>query len=606
MMANAILRAWRLKGTLLVGAVLLALGVFGGGPRTVVAQKGDKKGDTKGIKVPERPPQIFNDIMVSKGGVDQVAFLNEQLQKGWTANKLEPSDRCTDYEFLRRASLDIIGRIAKVSEIQQFMNDPPRERRSRLIERLLESDEFPNHFANLWTHLLLTRSANKRPHDQMHLWLYEEFEKKDSSWKAMVTELLTASGPTNDEIEKGEVKTKGRPAAHYILAHLGEQIPGNARDNGRFEMVPVTSRTTRLFLGLRTQCTQCHDHPFNDEWRQAHFWGINAFFRQVDAPNGRPVVADNRKQADMARLRLVDNPNFNVEGIVPYERRNGLIQYNKAVFLDGRRPSLKGNRREELARLVTTSPYFAKAFVNRMWGHFLGRGFTKDVDDFGQHSEVSHPELLDKLAKDWAEKYRYDPRALIRWICNSRAYHLNSIANSTNDKPDAEPFFSRILLRALTPEQLFESLMVATEAKIGQNRENRQAVREKWLRRLIVTFGDDEGNEGTFSGTVVQALLMMNGQEINNAIADKDIGTVATILKKPKVTPRTAMHDLYMAALNRPPTDAEYTRILNARMMDLPRIRRPSDAAGLRNYYHAFYQDLFWALLNSNEFILNH
>ncbi len=606
-MANAILRAWRLKGTLLMGAGLLALVALVGGPRAVVAQKGDKKDDTKGIKVPERPSQIFNDIMVGKGGVEQVNFINEQIEKGWNANKLDPSERCSDYEFIRRASLDLIGRIAKVSEIQQFLSDPPRERRSRLIERLLESDEFPNHFANLWTNLLLTRAAHKRSHDQMHLWLYEEFEKKESSWKDIVTEILTASGPLNDKLENGQVKTKGRPAGNFILAHLGEQIPGTSRENGKFEMVPVTSRTTRLFLGLRTQCTQCHDHPFNDEWRQSHFWGVNAFFRQVDAPNGRPTVGgDNRKQMAAGQYSLVDNPSFNGEAIVPYERRNGLIQYSKPVFLDGRRPNPKANRREELAKMVTTSPYFAKAFVNRLWGHFLGRGFTKDVDDFGEHSPVSHPELLDKLAKDWAEKYRYDPKALVRWICNSKPYGLSSVANPSNDKSDAEPFFSRVLLRALTPEQLFESLMVATEAKIGQNRENRQAVREKWLQRLIVTFGDDEGNEGTFSGTVVQALLMMNGQEINNAIADKDIGTVATILKKRNITPRTAMHDLYLAALNRPPTEQEYTRILNARMMDLPRIRRPGDAAGLRAYYHAFYQDLFWALLNSNEFILNH
>ncbi|MCC6416754.1 MAG: DUF1549 domain-containing protein [Gemmataceae bacterium] len=586
-MANALPHGARLRRTGILGAALLGLSLLVGGPMTpAFGQKGRQKAD------PGSDPKVFNDIMVSPGGgADVVAFLNEQIAKGWAANKLDPSERCTDYEFIRRASLDIIGRVARVSEIQQFMTDPPQERRSRLIERLLASEEYANHFANLWTNLLLTRGGAKKYHEQMHLWLFDQFDRKDASWKATVTALLTAQGKTNDN-----------PAVNFILAHMGEAIPGNAKENGRYEMVPVTSRTTRLFMGVRTQCTQCHDHPFSDEWRQSHFWGVNAFFRQADAPKGTPALVQNRKMMAVGQLELVDNPEFNNEGLVPYERRNGLIQYSKAVFLDGRKPNPKAPRREELARLVTTSPYFARAFVNRVWGHFFGRSFTKDADDFGDHSPVSHPELLDTLAKTWAEKYNHDPRALVRWICNSRAYGLSSVANRTNDKSDAEPFFSRVLLKALTPEQLFESLMVATEAKEGQTKDARLQARERWLNRLIVTFGDDEGNEGTFSGTVVQALLMMNGKEINDAIADRQNGTVAAILKKRGVTARSAMHDLYLAALNRPPSDAEYVRILSPRVMDLPRLRRPRDAA----FYHAFYQDLFWALLNSNEFILNH
>ena len=180
------------------------------------------------------------------------------------------------------------------------------------------------------------------------------------------------------------------------------------------------------------------------------------------------------------------------------------------------------------------------------------------------------------------------------------------MANETNDKQEDEKFFSRMLLKALSPEQLFESLMIATEAKAGQTKDKKRELREVWLTKLIVNFGDDEGTEGNFNGTVVQALLMMNGQDINTAIMDKDHGTVAQVLKRragSKIGVRLAMADLYLAALNRPPTEAEYNRVLTPKMMNFHKMPTgPYNAA----FYTGFYQDLFWALLNSNEFILNH
>ncbi len=615
-MTNASRRASRWGRLLFIAAGLLTLTALLDDSSTRAAQQTGKGKTT---------PQLINDLVVTpkdnKGnevevGLDVIAFLNEQIEKGWKDNKLTPAERCTDYEFIRRASLDLIGRIAKVNEIAQFMSDPPQYRRSALIERLLASPEFANHFANIWTNMLLTRAIGDPYHSQMHLWLYEQFsnEKGNVGWDKIVTHLLSDSGRTSDVNPDNE-----RPAATYILAHMGEQIPagnGNAnwKENGRFDMVPVTSRTTRLFLGLRTQCTQCHDHPLNDEWKQFHFWGVNAFFRQADVgPSGRILPgAPKKKKGEMGKqqFELKDNSGFNVEAIVPYERRNGIIQYAKPVFLFGEKmPAGAKNRRAELAKLVTKNDYFGKAFVNRMWGHFFGRSFTKEPDDFGLHSQISHPVLLERLSKEWTTKYKHDPKALIRWICNSRAYGLSSISNDTNDKTDAEPFFSRMLLKAMSPEQLFESLMIATEFKAG-DKAGRQALRNEWLDRLVVNFGDDEGSEGTFNGTVVQALLMMNGKDINAAILDKSSGTLSKIFAKygqalvtnPQAR-REAMKTLYLAALNRPPNDRELERNLSDVVMRFPKMpRRPRDLA----FYHGFYQDMMWALLNSNEFILNH
>jgi len=594
---------------LLQGAALLALSGIACCLVSLAAAQNTKKTSPPKTAI-LKPKETITDILASSAGAAQVAFINQEIEKQWKENKIGPSERCSDYEFIRRASLDLIGRVAKSKEIEVFMKDPPRERRSRLIERLLgekkdgesggvEGDEYANNMANLWTVLLLTRTGAKANHDWMQSWLTEEFAKKDANWSKITTELLTASG-----------KAEKNPAVNFILAHLGESIKEDQKDNGHFTMVPITSRTTRLFLGLRTQCIQCHDHKFNDDWKQSHFWGINAFFRQVDAPNGRPGNDKQKKKGmkDPAEVTLKDDPGLNPEGIVPYERRTGVLLYQKPTFLDGSKMVLKDStttRRQALAGFVVKSDYFAKTFINRMWAHFMGRGFTRDVDDWGDHNPVSHPELLERLAKDWATRYGYNPRELVRWICNSRAYGLSCVANASNDKSDAEPFFGRMLLKAMSPEQLFESTMTATGAQAGQTKDGRQGLREKWLKKLVLNFGDDEGNEITFNGTVVQALLLMNGEDINKAIMDKNWGTVATVLRRrPFTAPaaRSAVTELYLATLNRPPTTAELNRILSPKMIYMPQVAVRDPVA----FYTGFYQDLMWALLNSNEFILNH
>jgi hypothetical protein len=563
----------------------------------VEAPKG--KGKQKPKTEVEKPAPVVDELAPGVSGADQVAFINEQLEKLWKDNKVEPADRCTDYEFIRRVSLDLIGRIAKVEEIDRFLKDPERERRSLLIERLLASDEYAANFANVWTTLLLTRSAGKIYKEQMHLWLFEHLQSKDCAWDKVVSGIVTASGKSDDN-----------GAVNFILAHLGEEMKENRQEMGRFTMVPVTSRSTKLFLGLRTQCTQCHDHPFNDEWKQSHFWGVNAFFRQVDAPMGRPGMMMKKKDTARNRLELVDNPEFNTDGIVPYERRNGVLLYTKTTFLDGQKPAKNAkSRRDELAKFIITSPYFAKAYVNRMWGHLFGRGLyttTREVDDFGEHNPVVMPAVLDKLAEDWSTKYQHNPRDLIRWICNCKAYGLSSVANKSNTASDTEPFFSRMLLKAMTPEQLFESLMLATQSKAASSTDARKKLREEWLSKLVLNFGDDEGNEITFNGTVVQALMLMNGEEINKAIMDKEYGTVANVLKQRGITPQKAMYALYMAALNRPPTAREYNRQLSRDMLYMPKVPPPNGPQATADFYAGFYQDLFWAVLNSGEFFLNH
>jgi hypothetical protein len=599
-------RRWRKR--LVFAAGLLIMGTFFAIPHLPAQTKGDPKSEPKTVG---KAPVFIQEVHVGASGHEQIAYINEMVEKQWKDNKVTPSERCTDYEFIRRASLDLVGRIAKPAEISEYMGWPANRRRSMLVEKLLDSSEFPTNWSNIWTTLMLTRQGiPKNYQKQFNAWLEDKLSEKhdpDSKtkrviytpdWSQIVTEILTAKGQTNDG------------PASYILAHVGEAAT-KVRDEGMFDFVPVTSRTTRLFLGLRTQCVQCHDHPFNGEWEQRHFWGVNAFFRQTSAPNGRPVMMAKKKAVKDGRFTLEDNPGLNSKGLVGYERRSGILLFTDPTFLDGTKIDLTKidathTRRAELAKLITKSPFFAKAYVNRTWGHFFGRSFTKDaVDDFGEHNPASNPELLDRLAKDWAEKYNHDPKHLMRWICNSRAYGLSSIANKTNDKVEDEVLFSRMLLKALTPEQLFESLMVATNAKVAQSKESRQALREDWLNKLVVNFGNDEGEEGGYSGTVVQALLLMNGADINKAIMAEKEGTVAAVLRKHaanKNAAKEAMKDLFMAALNRPPTVNEYNKFLSPKIYALPKASVPNQQV----FWTGYYQDIFWALLNSNEFILNH
>jgi hypothetical protein len=381
--------------------------------------------------------------------------------------------------------------------------------------------------------------------------------------------------------------------------------------------VPITSRITRLFLGTQVQCAQCHDHPFYNNIKQDHFWGVNAFLRQVDRV-GTPPQERMRNMA-YPMLELRDNPAANPKAVAFFEKRNGVIKLTKAEFLPsgeekrgGRLdPSKLGSdRRAELARYVTAHDMFPKAVANRMWGVFFGRGFVNPIDDFNDNNPNSNPELLDALAAAY-KNYGYDQKKMIRWICNSHAYNLSVVANKTNDKAEKEALFSRMLVKAMSPEQIFESLHTAVryeddskkpvkpdDEAAKKARTDKIEKRDRWLNALVANFGDDEGNEVNFNGTVVQALLMMNGGDLNDAVVLKD-GTVDQAMKKGN--PDAIIRELYLATLNRPPKPAELSLIkekMAVRAAELARLDKEKPAAR--------YQDLFWALLNSNEFLLNH
>ncbi|QEH37897.1 hypothetical protein OJF2_64890 [Aquisphaera giovannonii] len=532
---------------ILTAALAAATARAGDTPRSAASSK----------PAPARPP-------------GRAAFLDRLLEQSWKSAGVTPARPATDEEYLRRVYLDVLGRIPSVAEARAFLLTKEPDRREKLVDSLLEHPDYPKNYGTIWTVLLIGRGNQGRMVDRAALagWLRKQFAA-DRPWNEIVNDLVSASG-----------SNKENGAVNYTLAHL------------EGEAVPLTSRTTRLFLGQQIQCTQCHDHPSND-WKQGDFWGINAFFKGLKAEDRTAVNETGLEAYDHTELR--DEP---TDAFVRFDKRNGLVGIAFPRFLDGRKISqgTDVNRRLELARMISDpkSDLMARAFVNRMWAHFHGRGFVNPVDDMGPHNAPVQPEILDKLALEFKSS-GYDVKQLIRWITSGRSYHLSSYKPKGADKEDT--LFQVMQLRPMTPEQLFDSLLTATGAHKAGNAQAADRKRDAWLRQFTFAFGNDEGEEATnFQGTIPQALMMMNGELMNDALSGKGgsflEGAVEQAQQQSRAPGAYLVNQVYLAALSRLPNRKEADRAVHY----------------LENHPDSLQvvQDLFWALLNSNEFILIH
>lgn len=576
-------KSWRCSA----GRVLwiAAVGCFAlAASRTLAAEKSDS-GEKGGLTA--TPSSAITDD-------DVIKFINAQIRQGWTDAEISPSPEATDSEWCRRVFLDVVGRVPTVDEVQMFLSDKSRDKKAELVDRLLDSDEYVEEYARNWTthwtNLLIGRPKSAREEardlidrDGMQQYLRRTF-LTNKPYDKMVYELISATGAN----KPGEDEYNG--AVNFLLDNLQENA------------TTATAKTARYFLGLQVQCTQCHNHPFND-WKQDQFWGMNAFFRQTRALRtfeGREVASARLENEDFA-----GEGNDPSEAEIYYELRNGILQVAYPTFVDGTTIDPSGyadevNRREELAKLVIKSEYLGLAVVNRMWAHFLGYGFTKPIDDLGPHNAPSHPELLNYLGKQFAAK-GHDLRRLIRWITLSEPYSLSSrfgkrVAKNGTDDPTlgVKPMFSHFYVRQMQAEELYESLLVATEAhKTKGGYQEQEKTKGDWLRQFTLAFGTDEGDETTtFNGTIPQALMMFNGELIKKATSAEK-GSFLYKIAMGDMKPHARIDYLYMAALGRRPTSKEM-RLAN----DLLIARRGDAVAAM--------QDVWWALLNSNEFILVH
>ncbi|MCA9139183.1 MAG: DUF1549 domain-containing protein [Planctomycetales bacterium] len=521
----------------------------------------------------------------------EIAMIDDAIQQGWADYEITPAKEAPDAVWCRRVFLDVIGRIPSVEEQQEFASDRSGDRRAKLVDRLLHDDryteEYANHWATVWTNLLIGRGGgmDRRDltnRDGMMKYLRDSFAQ-NKPYDRMVYELVTAEGAT----KPGAPGFNG--AVNFLVGKVNEE-----------KAVLAASSVSRIFLGQQVQCTQCHNHPFND-WKQQKFWEFNSFFRQTRALRRFVQGTRDVEYAELVSEDYAGEANDPSDALVFYEMRNGLTRVAYPVFTDGTEISRSGyvtdvNRRIELGNLMMDSKEMDRMGVNRYWSMFLGYGFTKPIDDMGPHNNPTHPELLDGLAEAF-RKSSYNLKQLITWVTLSRPYSLESVLGSNNQVDDPSvgeaPKFSRFYLRQMSAEQLYQSLVSASGGNAEGTYEQQEQKRREWLRQFVVTFGTDEGDEATtFDGSIPQSLMLFNGELTQNATSIKPGSFLERLSQSGKST-QDRLNQLYMAGLARRPTKREVT------------------LAGKLNFARGgkeveMLQDMWWAILNSNEFIMQH
>lgn len=511
------------------------------------------------------PPATASDALLDR---DQLtALIDRELSAVWEREKITPAAPADDAEFLRRACLDIIGKIPTVTELEAFLEDARADKRRRIVDELLQRGAHATHFANTWRGLMLAGAAEnieaRISTPQFETWLRLRFAV-NMPYDRLVSELLTA--PVETMQANGAPNNPRRfvpsPLAFY---QANEQKPEQ-----------IAASTTRIFLGVQVQCAQCHDHPFS-HWTRREFWSLAAFF---DASGMAP---SEKPSSGSARAILIPETKIVVE----------------PAFLDGSQPDWESGspKRDLLSRWITgtDNPYFARAAVNRMWDNFLGRGFVHPVDDLDKTNPPSHPELLDVMSRQLA-LHHFDLNYLVQAITASRAYQLSSQGGSGGDT-DLQKF-ARMPLRRMTADQLFASIVQAT----GFREERRTTQRGAIIADVNTAsaefrnrFADQSVPRTEAETSILQALALMNGKLVSDATDLAKSETLAAVADAPFLDTPARVRALFMAALSRPPQPEE-----------LEQMAAYVDRGGSPQDSKRALCDVFWALLNSAEFALNH
>jgi hypothetical protein len=474
--------------------------------------------------------------------------------------RIAPSGLCDDETFLRRASIDIVGLPPSVDEYQRFMASTDPNKRAKWIDELLERKEFSEIWVSKWAELLQIRTDPTRNVGQKAMFLYYNWLvdklSKNTPMDEMVQELLGASGGTFKN-----------PATNFYQTTN--------------ETLPLTENVAQIFMGIRVQCAQCHNHPF-DRWTQDDYYSFAAFFAQI-----------GRKQAEDYRETII----FNSGGGEVSHPVGGRAMPPR--FLGGEAPDVRGkDRRVVLAKWLASpaNPWFATSFANRVWAHFLGVGIVEPVDDFRVSNPASNPELLETLGQHFTAT-RYDLKALVREICNSRTYQRSTRRNASN--ADDEKNFAHALVRRIKAESLLDTISAATDTKdkfagLPLGARAVQIADGTRSTYFLKTFGRASREtpcscEVKMEPTLSQALHLLNGDTVNNKI--RQGGLVPRLLAEKK-TPDDRIAELYIRCFSRRPTPEEVATLTLA-------LKQNKDQAQAL-------EDLFWALLNSREFLFNH
>ena len=495
---------------------------------------------------------------------------------------IQPSGVSEDTEFLRRVHLDLTGKIPAPEEVLDFLKDGSPNKRQKKIDQLLGSEPYIDYWTRLWVNWLIGRRGdNDDRRIGLAAWVQGALTK-NIPYNQFVQELIAADG---------ELKDNG--AGNYIM---------------RYERSPavLTSHSSRLFLGLPMQCAECHDHK-TEVWSQKDYYGIAAFFNGIESEQKGYIetmdMAGNEKR--MENFLITNEP----RKAMWVERMDAEVAPR---FLGG--TEYKGSltkRREALAQWMTdkSNPYFSRAIVNRVWKHFMGRAFVEPIDGFGEENLPSNADLLDWLAEDLVI-HDYDLQHLMRTILNSETYQRTSETNKSNK--DDEQYYSHAYVKPLSAEQFFYSLLQATgferlqqvkmegtkrqvgEDRIGMLRDLEGKKREHLEKFLFLLDNGEMEEIEAFNGTVPQALMMINGNMVNDSASLGERGSFVNYVLEKWRAPTDRLEYIYLNVLSRLPTAKEKTYF--QRYMERS-LYRNKDLA---------YEDLYWVLLNSAEFSLNH
>jgi hypothetical protein len=488
--------------------------------------------------------------------VPEQNFVDARIHAKLRRARIAPADVCSDSVFVRRVHLDLLNTLPTPAETQAFLADAAPDKRARLVDALLQRPEWALAQAMQWAEVLQVDQQTMEPKGAALLtrWLQDGFAA-GRAFDAMVRDLLVAEGSTFADA----------PANFYLAAtepHL------------------VGERVAQNFLGVRLQCAQCHNHPF-ENWTMDDYYGFAAFFAQV----GRKRGEDPYEQ-------------------IVWDRRNGSVRNKRdnvvaePRFLGGGLATVPQgtDRRRVLADWLCApgNAFFAKNVANRVWARLLGRGLVDPPDDVRVGNPASHPELLDDLAHLLAVS-QFDLRAVYRTICASRTYQLARHP----DLPSAA-LFAGNHVRRLSAEQMLDAIGAVTGAPtkypgVPLGEPATAIARGRTGVRFLDTFGRPARDgactcERRVEPTLGQTLHLVNGDTIADKIAAKD-GRLARALAA-KAEPEAMLADLFLAAYSRAPTSAERERVL-------PSLAAATDA-------HAAWSDLYWAVLNSREFAFQH
>ncbi len=478
---------------------------------------------------------------------------------------------CDDGEFLRRIMLDLVGYPPNLEQVKAFIADANAKKREAKIEELLASPEWSDYWSRLWAEVFfgnyhnvtmdtmpkLGKTSTERIVKEFMTWFKMKITK-DAPWTDIVAQMLDARG--SDE---------GDPALGYKLSFYQEEGFTVTFSNG----------VAQQLLGIRMVCARCHDHPF-DKWRVEDYYGIAAFVvRQKARGTGNGGEKDS---VDHVEIKYAEEgeqmmPDIQGSGKKAVNLSDGGVA--KPVFPLTGQAAGKNDDRAKLFSIFMTSKgntQLPKALANRVWGWLMGRGIVHPVDDFNLKNKALSPAILDALTRD-LQGNKYSMKHLIRAICNTEAYQRGSSGETAMNKPN----FSRATVRLLNGEQLIQSIRVATSGKPAKD-----VAPVLEMVGSLFPAGSVWTETTPLPGNARQALLLRNNTQIMSWIS----GGVLQSIKGGKGTIEEKIDDMFLAGISRTASENEKKRYKE--------FIEKNGGTG--------WEDAYWTILNSTEFVTRH